>query len=271
MSVPPIDPAGTPTAAASGPAAVAFQPQAWRPGLDVLLVLGFSLGRSAVYSILSIIEKSTRDVPLNQQTTTINNSVTPDRSWLDLAYQVAGIGFPLVAVAVALYLLRLTGDRDSIGYDLRRPGTDLARGFGAAALIGIPGLAFYVAARELGINTNVAPANLAENWWTVPVLAGFAVMNGVLEEVVMLAFLLRRFDQLRWSPWVGIAVSAVIRGAYHLYQGFGGFLGNIVMGLVFGYLYRRWGRVMPLVVAHTILDLVSFIGYALLAPYLDWL
>lgn len=87
----------------------------------------------------------------------------------------------------------------------------------------------------------------------------------------MLAFLLRRFDQLRWSPWVGIAVSAVIRGAYHLYQGFGGFLGNIVMGLVFGYLYRRWGRVMPLVVAHTILDLVSFIGYALLAPYLDWL
>lgn len=253
------------------PAASAQALPAWRPGLEVLLVLGFSLGRSAVYSILSIIEKTTRDVPLNQQTTTINSSVTPDRSWLDLAYQVAGIGFPLVAVAVALYLLRLSGDRGVIGYDLRRPGSDLLRGLGAAALIGIPGLAFYLAARELGINTTVSPANLAEQWWTVPVLAGYAVMNGVLEEVVMLAFLLRRFEQLRWTPWLAIGVSAVIRGAYHLYQGFGGFLGNIVMGLVFGHLHRRWGRVMPLVVAHTILDLVSFIGYALLAPHLPWL
>lgn len=254
--------------AGPAPAASAQALPAWRPGLEVVLVLGFSLGRSAVYSILSIIEKTTRDVPLNQQTTTINSSVTPDRSWLDLAYQVAGIGFPLVAVAVALYLLRLSGDRGVIGYDLRRPGSDLLRGLGAAALIGIPGLAFYLAARELGINTTVSPANLAEQWWTVPVLAGYAVMNGVLEEVVMLAFLLRRFEQLRWTPWLAIGVSAVIRGTYHLYQGFGGFLGNIVMGLVFGHLHRRWGRVMPLVVAHTILDLVSFIGYALLAPHL---
>lgn len=233
-------------------------------------MLGVSLGQSAVYSILSIIEKMTRDVPLNQQTTTINNSVTPDRSWLDLAYQLAGMTFPLVPVAIALYLLRLSGDRDGIGFDLRRPGFDVGRGFLAAAVIGIPGLAFYVAARQLGFNTNVAPANLAAHWWTVPVLVGFAVMNGVLEEVVMLGFLLRRFEQLRMNPWLAIGVSAVIRGTYHLYQGFGGFVGNIVMGLVFGWLYRRWGRVMPLVVAHVLLDLVSFVGYALVAPYTDW-
>ncbi len=139
---------------------------------EVLLVLGVSLGQSAVYSLLSIVEKMTRDVPLNQQTTSINNSVTPDRSWLDLAYQLAGMTFPLVPMLLALYLLRLTGDRAGIGFDLRRPGFDLARGFGAAALIGIPGLAFYFAARQLGINTNVAPANLAAHWWTIPVLVG---------------------------------------------------------------------------------------------------
>lgn len=241
-----------------------------RPLPEILIVLGLSLGKSAVYSVLSLIEKLTRETPLNQQTTTINNSVTPDRSLLDLAYQVAGIGFPLVAVALALYLLWLSGDRDEIGYDLRRPGFDLGRGFLAAALIGIPGLAFYFAARELGINTNVAPANLAENWWTIPVLVGYAVMNGVLEEVVMLGFLLKRLEQLRMGPWGAIVVSALVRGSYHLYQGFGGAIGNVVMGLVFGWLYRRWGRVMPLVVAHTILDLVSFIGYALVAPYTDW-
>lgn len=241
-----------------------------RRGVEVWLVLGISLGQSAVYSILSIIEKLTRPQPLNQQTTTINSSVTPDRSLLDLAYQLAGIFFPLVPVFVALYLLKLSGDREQIGFDLRRPAFDLTRGLGAAALIGIPGLAFYFAARAWGINTNVSPANLAAHWWTIPVLAGLAVMNGVLEEVVMLGFLFTRWLQKSWAVWVVVAASALIRGAYHLYQGFGGFVGNVVMGLVFGWLYLRWRRVGPLVVAHVILDLVSFIGYALVAPYTDW-
>ena len=40
-----------------------------RPALEILLVLGISLGQSAVYSILSLIEKVTRNVALNEQTT----------------------------------------------------------------------------------------------------------------------------------------------------------------------------------------------------------
>lgn len=72
--------------------------------------------------------------------------------------------------------------------------------------------------------------------------------------------------------WVAIVVtSAVIRGTYHLYQGFGGFVGNIAMGLILGAVYARTRRVGALVVAHTILDVVAFVGYALLAPHLSWL
>ena len=55
----------------------------------------------------------------------------------------------------------------------------------------------------------------------------------------------------------------MLRGSYHLYQGFGPFLGNAVMGVVFAEWFRRRGRVMPLIVAHTILDVVSFVGYDL--------
>jgi membrane protease YdiL (CAAX protease family) len=246
------------------------RPDAARPapryGLEIAIVLLISLGQSAIYSILSIIEKLTRPQPLNQQTTSMNNSVTPDRSWLDLSYQLAGIVFPLMPALLALYLLSLTRDRKRIGFDLRRPGFDVSRGFGMAALIGIPGLAFYFFARAIGINTNVSPANLAENWWTVPVLAGLAVMNGVLEEVVMLGYLFTRFRSLGWKPWQYLLVSALIRGCYHLYQGFGGGIGNVVMGLAFGAAYLKWRRVGPLVVAHVILDLFSFIGYSLLAP-----
>jgi membrane protease YdiL (CAAX protease family) len=43
------------------------------------------------------------------------------------------------------------------------------------------------------------------------------------------------------------------------------------MGLVFGFFYTRTKRVGPLVVAHTILDVVAFVGYALLKDRLSWL
>jgi len=237
---------------------------------EVLLVLGVSLGQSAVYSLLSIAEKLTRPEPLGQQTTTINTSVTPDRPWLDLSYQLAAIVFPLVPALLALYLLRLSGDRAKIGFDFSRPWRDLGWGFVIAAGIGIPGLALYFAARALGLNTNVQPANLAANWWTIPVLVGLAIMNGVLEEVVIVGFWFTRMRQVGWSVAAVLISSAVIRGAYHLYQGFGGFVGNLAMGLIFGLVYLRTRRIGPLVAAHIVLDLCAFVGYSLLAPYVDW-
>lgn len=243
----------------------------FRPGWEVLLVLGVSLGQSAVYSILSLAEKLTREVPLGQQTTRINTSVTPDRPWLDLSYQLAGMVFPLVPAVLALYLLARTGDRRGIGFDLRRPRFDLGWGFGLAAAIGIPGLGLYFAARAVGLNTTVQPANLTANWWTIPVLVGLAIMNGVLEEVVIVGFFLTRMRQVGWTVAAVVIASAVIRGAYHLYQGFGGGVGNLVMGLVFALAYLRWKRVGPLAVAHVLLDLVAFVGYSLVAPYVDWL
>ena len=61
-----------------------------------------------------------------------------------------------------------------------------------------------------------------------------------------------------------IWLSAPLRRTSHLYQGFGAFVGNLAMGLVFGYLYKRFGRLTPLLVAHFMLDAVAFVGFALL-------
>ena len=242
---------------------------------EMAIVLLLSLGQSAIYALLSIIEKLTRPIPLNQQTTSINNSATPDRPWLDLAYQLAWMTFPLVPVALALYLLAKQhrpeeGPWRVMGFDLRRPGFDLAWGFGVFAVIGVAGLAFYVFAVEIGINTQVSTANLAANWWTVPVLVLRAVMNGVLEEVLMIGYLFTRWAQTGGRMWVIVVVSAFIRGGYHLYQGFGGFVGNLVMGLAFGWLYLKIRRVMPLVITHSLLDIVAFVGAPLL-PMPAWI
>ena len=238
---------------------------------ETVLVLGVSLGSSAVYAVLSIIEKLTRAVPLAQQTTAMNQSVTPDRPWLDLAYQLANIALPLVPVLLALYLLnqvsRPSPDLRAgrfLGLDLGEPRRDVLRGVGLAALIGIPGLGLYVLARVLGVNTTVSAANLEPVWWSGPVLVLAAIENAVLEEVVMVGYLFTRWRQSGWAWSTIIGVSALIRGTYHLYQGFGGFVGNIAMGLLLGLVFVRTRRVMPLVITHALLDTVAFLGYTVL-------
>ena len=252
------------------------RPTVLRPAVlrnEVLLVLGVSLGASALYSVLDIINKLTLVQRLSQQTTQLNPSVTPDRPWLDLTYQLVRIVFLVVPALLAVHLLNRDPQAASarLGLDLRRRGFDLGTGAGLAAVIGIPGLALYAAAHAAGLNTNVAAANLTAQWWTVPVLVLAAAGNAVLEEVVVVGYLINRLTDIGWRTWQAVLASALLRGSYHLYQGFGAFLGNAIMGVVFALFYLRFKRVIPLIIAHTVLDVVAFVGYTLLRDHLGFL
>lgn len=239
--------------------------------LELAIVFALSLGASAIYSIVSIIARLTADTRLSEQTATLNRALS-EREWLDFTYQFLGLALGLAPVALVLFLL-WEKDRSPfalIGFDLREPLKDVLRGTWLAALIGIPGLGLYLAARQLGISAQVVPADLAAYWWTIPMLLFAAIKASLLEEIVVVGYLFNRLEKLGVSPRFQILCSAVLRATYHLYQGFGGFIGNFVMGLVFGYLYQRFGRVMPLVFAHFLLDAVVFIGYAGLKDFLPF-
>jgi membrane protease YdiL (CAAX protease family) len=140
---------------------------------------------------------------------------------------------------------------------------EIAVGFGLAALIGVPGIGVYLAARALNIGVTVVPTALDAHWWTVPVLILWALRAGIGEEVVVVGYLFDRLKTIGWSPWVIVSAAAVLRGSYHLYQGFGGFAGNIAMGLVFGGLFLWKRRLAPLIIAHVIIDTTAFVGYPL--------
>nr|WP_274917355.1 CPBP family intramembrane glutamic endopeptidase [Streptomyces sp. WZ-12] len=240
---------------------------------ETLIVLALSLGASAVSALISLVGSLTRPGGLKHQAATLNASHAPGRPWLDLAWQLFGIATALVPVVLVAHLLlrERAGGLRAIGFDRRRPGFDLGMGAGLAALIGGSGLLLYLGAQAAGANLTVVPEALPEVWWKIPVLIASAVQNAVLEEVIVVGYLLRRLGQLGWAPWAAVAASSVLRGSYHLYQGIGGFFGNMVMGVIFALVYRRWGRVGPLVAAHALIDIVAFLGYALLAGHVSWL
>jgi uncharacterized protein len=237
--------------------------------IEVVLVLSVTFGLSAVTALLQLADSILRN--LSAQRIPLN----PRRSYFDLID--LGLNATVVVQSVAwgglgLYLLWRSGLSPArVGLARLQWRPDLLGGIGLAALIGLPGLGFYLAARALRINASVIPSGLSDTWWRVPMLVLIAFADGWAEETIVVGYLLTRLGQLGVGARSALVWSSLLRGSYHLYQGFGAGLGNLAMGLVFGYVWQRTGRLWPLVIAHGLIDTVAFVGYALLAGHLRWL
>lgn len=252
------------------PAAVTDRRERRLISLEVAVVLTVTLGLSALRSALSLLEALLAPEPLADQQVALNAPASTDIG-IDLAFQLVRVVQLAGWGALACYLLLRAGFAlRAVGLDGRRPGRDAAASAGLAALIGIPGLGLYLIGRAWGITPDVAPSTLTEVWWRIPVLVLSAAANSWAEEVVMIGYLLTRFRQLGWSENRAAGAAAVLRGCYHLYQGVGAFAGNLVMGLVFARYWQRSSRLWPLVGAHLLIDVVAFVGYALLADVLPF-
>ncbi len=232
---------------------------------ELWLVLLVSLGASSIYSVLSLIRKLTSTEGLKGSVTTINQPLAAN-PYLDLVSQLVSISLALVPVLLALYLLRL----DGIKIGLLPKKKDWFLGVGLPLAVGIPGIGLYWLALQLGLTSRIIPSSLEDYWWTPIILVLAALRSGLQEEVIAVAFLSKKLQLIRpqVTIWTVVVISALFRASYHLYQGFSAFVGNFVMGLVFGYLFMRTGRVAPLVIAHTLMNTAVFIGFPLVSAYL---
>jgi membrane protease YdiL (CAAX protease family) len=225
---------------------------------ETLVVLSLSLLASAVFAILSLLEAPLRGVTV----ASVSQST-------QLARQVFGSLFALAPVWLVTYLVRRSGEgMGSIGLAWDRPRQDLARGALLFVVVGLGGIAIYLAAVALGVNRFVVPVPPLHHWWTVPVLLLNAAEAALLEEVVVVAYLITRLRQLGLTEFAAVGASALLRASYHLYQGWGGFLGNLAMGALFGFVFTRTRRAWPIVLAHFLLDVAAGVGYLLFRQHL---
>ena len=239
---------------------------------ETALVVGIAVGLSAARSVLDLAYQAGAPGGLRAGAATIVGSLAPGRPWIDLGLQMVSLaGLALPALLAAHLTRRSTGTVAVIGLSGDRWPLCLAAGLALAAAIGGVGLAAYLISRAAGLSVTVVPASLPHVWWSSAVLVLAACANAVLEEVVLVGYLLYRCRQLGWPDWRAAALSGSIRGAYHLYQGLAGGVGNLLMGLVFARIYQRTGTIVPLLVAHATIDIVAFLGYAELAGHVSWL
>jgi membrane protease YdiL (CAAX protease family) len=225
---------------------------------EILVVLSLSLLASAAYAIVSLFQ-----APLRGATV-----AAADQSPL-FANQALGFVFGLAPVALVLHLLHRDGEgAGSIGLVWTDGARDVVRGIALFVVVASVGLGIYLAAVALGVNRFVVPAPPPGHWWTWPAVVMTAAGAALLEEVIVLAYLVTRLQQLRWSALGAIAASALLRASYHLYQGWGGFLGNLLMGALFGLLFVRWRRAWPFVICHFLLDAGAAAGWLLFRQHL---
>ncbi len=225
---------------------------------ETLVVLSLSLLASAVFAILTLFEfpvEGARVASVSQSTM--------------LARQVLGSLFGLAPVWLVVYLVRRSGEGiRALGLRADRVRDDVLHGIALFAVVGLAGIGVYLAAVELGVNRFVVPVPPLGHWWTVPVLVLNAIEAALLEEIVVVAYLVTRLRQLGLTESASVGASALLRGTYHLYQGWGGFLGNLAMGALFGTVFSRTRRVWPIVVAHVLLDVGAGLGYILFRQHL---
>ncbi|WP_328389788.1 CPBP family intramembrane glutamic endopeptidase [Nocardia sp. NBC_00416] len=239
--------------------------------LEILVVLGVTFGLSGLNAALSLLESALAPGGVGEQTVALNSS-RATQSLIDLLLQLVGVLRLVAWAGLALYLLWRSGIAPkAIGLARVRFRPDGLHGLALAAVIGLPGLGLYLIAQSLGVNVTIVPDALTEHWWRLPALVLSACANSAAEEIVVVAYLLTRLRALGWSENSALAASALLRGSYHLYQGLGGGLGNIVMGVVFGRYWQRTGRLWPLIIAHAVIDTVAYIGYGLLRGRVSWL
>ncbi|MEU1524965.1 CPBP family intramembrane glutamic endopeptidase [Nocardia rhamnosiphila] len=239
--------------------------------LEILVVLGVTFGLSGMNAALSLLESALAPGGVGEQTVALNSS-RATQSFIDLLFQLLGVLRLAAWAGLALYLLWRSGiGPRAIGLARARFRPDGLYGLALAAVIGLPGLGLYLIAQSLGVNVTIVPDALSDHWWRIPALVLSACANSAAEEIVVVAFLLTRLRALGWSDNSALAASALLRGSYHLYQGLGGGLGNVVMGVIFGRFWQRTGRLWPLIIAHAVIDTVAYVGYGLLHGRVSWL
>jgi membrane protease YdiL (CAAX protease family) len=250
-------PGAAPPLEGDGPAEVVESPALRRRfGWELLIVLAIFPAPYVINALISLVE-SVIDPHVVQAR---YPNVIPGHPGASLPFIVLVTLVPLAAPALVVYLLSVSREGvRSIGLARSRWRGDLALVlpvFGIAYLVPQVGGAYILAA--LHVKTLNPPIGQHSGWYAGAALVS-ALSAGVVEEIVVLGYLVRRLEQRGWSVGAVVVVAVLVRVSYHLYYGLG-VLPIVAWATVSVLLYRRYRRLLPFIIVHVLWDTTTLLA-----------
>ncbi|MCL2394827.1 MAG: CPBP family glutamic-type intramembrane protease [Acidimicrobiaceae bacterium] len=172
--------------------------------------------------------------------------------------QVAQAG---LAVALVVLLLRNRGmSRQAFGLDVpRQPDGSWALGqiLRVATWAVVALIAGSLVTSALATGKYDLPSHLGAPFLFYA--AASSLNAGVIEEVVVLGFVVATLRQARRPMWEVLVVAVVLRASYHVYYG-PGVVGILIWGSVFVWLYLRTRSLLPIMAVHFAWDTTVFMS-----------
>src|SRR5579885_801231 len=111
-----------------------------------------------------------------------------------------------------------------------------------------------------GFLQTLAEKILPKTWVeTIPYVA-LAATAGICEEFIYRGFVMATLRCAGLASWAIVAISAIMFGLAHLYQGGGGLVSTTVVGVVFGIARIAYYSLVPVTFWHTAVDAVAGIA-----------
>jgi membrane protease YdiL (CAAX protease family) len=225
---------------------------------ELLVVLAVSFFAAAAYAGLQFVY-DVLHVPVTRPVTV--RYVPPAFDPFVFVQRILSELIDLAPVALVAHLLGRSGEgMRRLGFDRTRMRSDVAFGAGLAlvALVAVAGATAIARALDAPLRP-VEAVNADASLAAIPLALLMSGVAAVSEEVIVNGYVITRLEDLGWNRSRALLASALLRGSYHLYQGVGGFIYNVIGGLIAGRIFQRTKRVMPLVVAHFAIDVSAFV------------
>jgi membrane protease YdiL (CAAX protease family) len=188
-----------------------------------------------------------------------------------LGYYLVAYGRDAVVATIALTCLAIADGPRAVGLRPRLRATGHARVTGAVLMgpfllsilaLGVFTLLTSTWFRAVLANSGVPFQQAQPPLWLVIIVA---TLNAIAEEAVLLGVLLRALDYLPLGQgrtlgrygWWAIALLAVLRMAYHIYQGVTVVPDLLPPAILFPIIYRRSGALVPIIIAHALIDIAG--------------
>ena len=93
----------------------------------------------------------------------------------------------------------------------------------------------------------------------IPLVVISLLLTGYREEIFFRSYLITRLEQLKFPGWAAGIISAVLFSAGHVYQGWAGFFGTLMVGLYLSFLFLRLRNLHALAIAHGLYNIATIL------------